>query len=752
MTVGHVTIDGREYVAPDVRQIVRSNANQVAAKIGSSAGDYDDLQNWNAWVLDNWQLGVGEKDPETGGFLFGTAETRFENQLLLPLHKQHVSSGNNDVGQITNGESFLQGSISNGGQILTIGVGQTYTKLADRFIVTGTRTLTHIDLLLPGKPTTATQFTVEIWSDNVTAPLALLETATVTLNGELGHSWYSVNISNLSPVGNTTYWLIIYPATSTANVITSGTGGWGYNGSSWVSGIVNFAGFYHENLNAIDASISNIVEFNSRTYIASTTNLYTINDTEGIDLLRTCAATITDLLAVGDKLYIGQGNTADYETMNTSEAFDTTPAVPARLWALHNGFLWRAVSASVYYTSDETTWTQVEVANSGYSVRGMAGFGDDMIVSTDDALYRIAYGDIVRVITRWGTIDSDNGKYMLNFQGNLYISVGKSLLRYDGASLLPMGVDLGEGLPYSRYGDIVGLTSNNNWLVCGIQGGTYSTCWAHNGQGWHFLSELPKGVHLSTIRYVATGRGSNTGYLNRLLMGTTTGPLYRLSLPDTARSTLRLAEEDSNYFFELVGVLETDWFYGSLREVSKDFESVYGDGDNFDSREYIEIYWQDEGSSGVWESLGTIDSDSEELRWSSSATRPNTRRLKLKLVLISLRYFESPSLSAVRVKYMPMIVDRWRWQIPILVSEDQELIDGTLQTTYTVAQQVTHLDGLTKQVAPFIFTDTDGTSYEVKVINASRNVTKMEYYNSAKQVNYVYNLVLEQVQRDAYSP
>ena len=754
MAVGQITIDSREYVVPDVRSIVRSNANQVAAKIGSSAGDYDDLQNWNAWVMDDWRVGVGEKDAEAGGFLFSTAETRYENQLLLPLHKQHVSSNGSVVGEITNGESFLQGSVSNNGQLLTIGSGQTYTKLADRFLVNVGYTLTHIDLLLPGKPTTATQFTVEIWSDNVTSPLALLQSATVTLNGELGHSWYSVNISDITPGGNTNYWLIIYPTTSNANVIAAGTASWGFNGSAWVSGIVGFAGSYHINLNVVDAGITHICEFNGRAYIAAGTKLYKIADSDGIDLIRTCAATITDLLAIGTTLYIGLGDSTNYDRMNTSESFASPGIVPARLFALHNGYLWRAVGREAYYTSDESTWTQItpSVADDGYLIRGMAGFLDDMIVSTDNALYRIARGDILTVISRWGTVATTNGKYMLNFQGNLYISLGKSLHRYDGASLLPMGVDLGEGLPFTRYGDVVGLTANNNWLAIGIKGNTYSSAWVHNGQGWHFLCELPKGLDMSALRYVASGRGSNAGYLNRLLMGTLTGPVYRLSLPDTARSTFKLAEEASNYFFELVGTLETDWFYGSLREISKDFESGYADGDNFDSREYVEVYWQDEGSAGVWESLGTIDSDGEELRWSTYATRPNTKRLKLKLILYSLRYFESPSLNAIRVKYMPMIVDRWRWQLPIAVSTRQQQLDGDVQDTYTVAQQVTHLDGLTKQVAPFIFKDTDGVQYEVKVINATRQVDRIEYYAGAKQVYYIYNLVLEQVTRDPYTP
>ncbi|WP_230677640.1 hypothetical protein, partial [Streptococcus pneumoniae] len=75
------------------------------------------------------------------------------------------------------------------------------------------------------------------------------------------------------------------------------------------------------------------------------------------------------------------------------------------------------------------------------------------------------------------------------------------------------------------------------------------------------------------------------------------------------------------------GWLETDWFFGGLYEIYKDFESVYISGDNLSSSLYAQVYWKDDDSTG-WELLGTCTSPRTELRWSNYATRPASRQIK----------------------------------------------------------------------------------------------------------------------------
>lgn len=751
----------RPYKLVDPKRLVRSSANQMASKIAQGSAEYDDQTSWSAWVLSNFQAGVGQKDPTGGGFLFSTAETRFENQLFLPLAAQQLVEQATNNFESSSKSEFDMRINDTVGTFFTVGAGD-WTKIGELLQSSATRNTTHVDVFLPGTGSSASvvSVTVEIRNTAAGLPTTLVESHTVTLTGEIGHSWYQVDLT-MDLTTATVYAVTIFPNTGTIQVIGTALGVKQNAGGTWSTG-AGLLARYHKHDDTPNAAIGKIIEFpNGTSYdlLTATTTSEEIHGLggsgAGLIELKDYIPDITDLLATGEKVFIGLGDVTNYDTMSPTAVF-TAGAVPGRLFTLHNGLLYRAVGDSIYYTDDEVTWVgPIVVADPGYTIIGMHGFQDDLIVSTENTLWRVTWGDQVRLLTNWGTIDSANGKYMHNFQGKLYISVGASLLQYDGDGILPFGVDLKEGLPAAYHGDVVGIASNNNWLLTAIRGATYSSVWAHNGQGWHCIAVLPKSSHASALAYIGNGLPLDSlaaHYENRVIVGTeAANPVFRIALPDTARSNFKLAQTTNElYYFNLSAVIETDWFYGSQREVRKDFESVYIDGENLGANGYIEVYWQDEGSTG-WETLGTIDADGEELRWTLAAgQRPNSRKLKLKLHLFSKTYASSPVINAIRVKFMPMLFDRWRWQVPIEVAEDQQEIDGTRQITYSIADQVTHLDGLTTQIPPFVFQDINGVQYEVKLLDSTRNVNQLEYYSATRQIEYIYALTLEQVVTGVY--
>jgi hypothetical protein len=98
-----------------------------------------------------------------------------------------------------------------------------------------------------------------------------------------------------------------------------------------------------------------------------------------------------------------------------------------------------------------------------------------------------------------------------------------------------------------------------------------------------------------------------------------------------------------------------------------------------------------------------------------------------------------------------MVRDRWRWSMPLDVRNGVPGLDGKY-LGYNGKQMAKHLNTLTKQVPPFIFQDEDGTEYEVKVMNATRQGVKVQWLpnQAEKVVDFVYNVVLEQVNADEY--
>jgi hypothetical protein len=457
------------------------------------------------------------------------------------------------------------------------------------------------------------------------------------------------------------------------------------------------------------------------------------------------AADITDLHTDGETLYIGLGDSTDYETMDGAESF-TTASEPARLFTRWNGYLWRAINNEVYYTADGSTWTgPVEVCPAGFSVNGLSGQGDYMMVACDDALYYIGYADLVYTVTPWGQLDpsENNGAGMVNWQGALYIPLNAGIIRYDASTMLPVGPDLGEGLPLNRSGAIGALATQNNWLYCLVRATAgASTVWAYNGQGWHYVTEAPTNdeLYFTSIHYRRTNQ--------KLYLGTNKGVIFTVVATDSPNQI----DLDTLAYTSPYGTIETDWFYGGL-DVDKDWESVLVMGDDIDADHPVRVYWLDEDSD-AWEYLGEITESGMELRWDDYSTRPISKQLCIGLGLYaksSINYQGTPIIRAVRVKFHNMVTDTWRWSIPLQVSDRQTMLDGDLNT-YTAAQMITHLDACTKQVPPVIYQDVTGTQYECKIVDASRQVDKLEYIDGEIVTSFVYRLSLEQVTEAAYTP
>lgn len=746
---GHIKLGAvnalRDYMLMDYRQYLESTANQMAAQIGGGAGDYNDLQSWAAWVMDDWRAGVGKKDAEAGGFLFATAETRYPNQARLP---RHLALEMSDAGFVADCDAAIVSSE------ITIGTGQTYQKWAMQLTGGAGQSVTAIWVYLKNNGQT---FTVRLSGNTAGAPGTSIATCTVTTTTTRpGYSWYKTSTISQA-ITSAAYWLSLEVAsTGTLPLLSDTVGGPSaayWDGAAWqtttdIFGVLLNPLAYDD---AVPADNTQVVEFNGELYAigANAPNIYK-RDTGTAPGWTSAAGSVTatQAFALGDYLYLAKDSATDTPSnMDTSETI-TSFVVPGTggevaYFAMWGGLLWSAYGNHVWYTdtpaADGAQWTgPIEVAHAGVTITGIAGLGDYLYVATSDDLAYIGYGDEVRGVTVWGSPSPDMGKGMLHYQGSLFIPNQEALLRWDGSNMLPMGVDLGEGLPDDYQGNVAALTANNNWLLMGIDprnSSSSATLWAYNGQGWHHIATLPPTINISSLYYRRTDQ--------RLYIGCDTGHVFSLYLPDVA-GVVDTTEPE----YAPVGWLETDWWFGGLREVAKDIESIYILGETMSANQTIKVYWQDDDSAG-WELLGTATADRQEIRWSDYSTRPNTRALKLGFLLQTTTPSSTPVLRAVRLKYHAMVTDWSRWRIPVQVSDDQMMLDDDINI-YTATQQRAHIKALTKQVQPVIFEDMDGTQYEVKIVDASFQLDKYEYIEGNPYISGVYHVTAEQVTQDEY--
>lgn len=745
---GHIALGNvgalRDYMILDTNLYSKAPANQFAAKLATGAGDYDDLQNWSYWVMDDWQSGVGKKDAEGGGFLYGETETRYPEQMLLSRHLHLEMADNYTDASSVSGET-------------TVGTTATKQKWARILFGDAGRSLDTVWVYLKNDGET---FTVRLSADGESGPGTSLASTTITTDATTpGYAWYKATLTDTA-ITDSIYWISLEHASS-ASVPKVGTDHGGvsfkyYDGAVWQSTGDAFGVFFNtEAYGAVPLDNAQVVEFNNELYVIGYNNptIYKRDDAAATGWTAAAGSvTGTQLLSLGDLLYIALDESTGIPSyMDTSETItnffvpDDANGEVAHL-ANYGGFLWAGYGPNVFYTSTpgadgSPDWTgPIVIGLAGEKVTGLAGQGDYMYVATEKELVYVGFADEVLGVSVWGSPSPHNGKGMLHYQGQLFIPVQESLIRFDGTSILPVGIDLGEGLPGDRQGNVAALTSTNNWLLMGVNPRNANTVgggvWAFNGQGWHHIATLPPGISISSLYY----RRSN----QRLYIGCDTGHVFSLYLTDVAQVVDTTEPE-----FAPVGWVETDWFFGGLKEIEKDFESVYVSGEDCTANQYVDVYWRDDEST-EWEYLGRVDDNRVELRWSDYSTRPKSRQLKLGLLMRTTAANASPLIRAIRIKYHPMVSDWFRWSFPILVSDNQQELGGG-KSTYNAYQKRTHLDGLITQVPPFIFRDMDDIEYEVKVMGAQIQHEGVELINGVKVFDSVYNITIEAIRNGIYT-
>jgi hypothetical protein len=753
MAVGHIKIgnadDLRWYLLTDPKARTKTLANPMAAKLGEGSGDYNDFQNWSAFLMEDWTTGLGKKDPSDGGFLYGTLDTRFPNRLVLATRP----SGQTD-GSAHYNDTYQQIAINTE---VSVGNDSTIKRISQRFEGAGVGTNGTVLIWLKNENKSVT---IECFTNSGGKPSVIVgsaDTLTTNDNNSIGYSLYSAYFGGAF-THTTVYHIVVRPTTSTdtISVPANSTGVANrnntYDGAAWnaYSSAILVAGFMPTGSNDTNAC-SKVVLFNSTIYGASGAKLFKLDPT-GWTTISTFGATISDLCVVGSTLYIGLGSSTVLQTMSTLDAL-TVGSVAADKMALWNEYLWRSVNNTVYYSGDGVTWSgPFTVCRTSGTVNGMAGSGDDLYVATSFGLVFVGAGNQIISVSEWPGIGTGFGKRMHNFQGDLYIPQGRSLIRYGNGVVLPMGPDLGEGLPSDRDGTIAAVTNSNYWLFVGVNNsaGGRSMVLGWNGQGWHHICTLPAGSGtwgIYDMVYVGNATsGGSTIISNTLYIATDYGSIFSVYIPDRANFSTSDA-----YYLAPCGWLETDWFSGGLKEISKDFESVYVTGDNIDTNNYVEVYWKDDDST-TWELLGTVTSPRTELRWSSTATRPNSKQIKIGVMLYSKTRGSSPIVRAIRVKFQSMVLDRFRWTLPIALSDLQDMPDNKVNP-YTAQQMKAHIETLLTQIPPFILQDIYGESdkYEVKVLSATESPTSWEYINGKPRIMSVYNLTVEQATTGKYT-
>jgi hypothetical protein len=758
-------------------------ANQMAQKIGQGTSKYGDLTTWSAWVQDNWQDGSGKLEPGVnGGFLYGEVESRVPRQLILPQALQIYGK----VQRTTTSGDYKGWSYSPG-QLTSATTRATYSLANNLYLAwqintdaTGgePRTYDFFNLWIYGECADATVLRADLYSTTATDPNASIANASATITNDFpGPHWHKIALATTAQPDETDYFVVLRPTTgsitlhgtsnlSPAPVVRSSS-----NGTAW-SSVTTFQPFFLLDVEAagaaidIDDTADNIIKIvysthaNGVAFIGALENSPTFayafgRSASGSFLEVKCGwsdgstanVAPTDAAVFNNLIYVGRGGTTDYLTyfpLDLGAGANDIDNVFADKLLSFGGYLWRTIGTDLYYSADVSTWTTVgQVCGDPWSIRSMAGLEGSVYCACDDGLYRIAPGDFVEGVAPWQP-NSLNGRSMVSYNGSLYIVVNGRVTRYSAdGSMQDVWMSRDDDLPATRMGEVVSVAVTDLGLVALVKSTTgRCSVWAMQDQSWHHLTTLPS-TTAATMYY------ERSTY--KLWVGTSDGYAFGVYLPSNALNPYN----DTASLYMPAAWVEWDWFDGSVLEAQKDYESVTILGENFAAGQYVKVYWKDDAST-AWELLGTCDANNEELIWTDLSTRPNTKRLKLGLLLYTTSAAETPRIQAIRVKYHLMTADWFRWSLAVDVSgrsgSTQQMAEDV--NTLTASQIKTNLDALAAQVPPFAYQDVDENIYLVKINDANFTYTKYEYIEHTSTMYWegVYRLVLEQVRPGEYTP
>jgi len=517
---------------------------------------------------------------------------------------------------------------------------KTITSRAQSFVTpaSGTVTPTRVRLRLQritwsGSPT----LTLGLYSNSGGLPGTLLKTATIakadfdTAGAVTTPNW--VEFSPGSPTGltaATTYWLALVPTAPTVSdfltidwqIDTAGNYSGGsssyqtqVDGSgSWAAGTTGADGYFIINDGTGAASSITIrpVRFSSGWYIAAGLNVYKFNTSANqLDLKYTAAATVTALCSYGGYIYAALGDSNDMVRSADGASWGAVSGKKYTHLLSYNGYMYAAKSVGAtdglaYYNG--TVWSpNIVLANASVTVSDLIGFGNELLITATTGLWALSSNLVYQVLDFSNEQYAGNGVNSLTWMadGRVYIPIGQSLHAYDGQRLVPVGLDLEEGLPLDQQGHVSCLVGTRTFLFATVDGGTTSRSgiYAFNGKGWHCLAQASTPGR--RIRSLGLEQITSSTSRPRLWYFEDGSP-YFLEFPDlTDNPAGYLSIDGTGIAYQPVGYVTSSWIGGELSAVAKDFQSIIVASTGCSTTKTIDLFVEVD-RSGIWLPAGTV--------------------------------------------------------------------------------------------------------------------------------------------------
>jgi hypothetical protein len=597
-----------------------------AAKPGTAKPErsFADLTDWSVWEQTTWAHGALQEDfDDDGMYLFGSIDSRFTRQLILPPDPR--------VEPIGTGTSYICGAQDM--QSLTFSTAST-ERYAQQFECEAETDCEYI-YLWAGRLQPAV-VAVGLYTDSANLPgtqLAFKSREIFAAEPKWTRFRWTAGTQTLSAA--TKYWLVFYVTDLYSPKATIGYDkDSGYadglakqstdSGANWTAFSGDFYFIIQDGVQAGWPITGPFAIFEDDEYVIGGPNVYVHDDANadwddaGAGMNQ--AQVGTGLIVYNGVMYACQDT--GYDIRKTSDGstwadIGGTSFTEARCFCVHGGMLYKARANIARYSSDPEaatpSWSSaITVGTTEHKILTMVSTQWGLIVlkadggwlvpgrpGQEDRAYRID-------ALNWSTRPIDGTGVggipaVVWSDGMLYIAERGGLLRWDGEVATPVGLDLGTGLPSPYPGNVTGLLRHTNFLFLAVGAGSdtddnLSSIWAYNG-GWHKLADAYcKGANIACLGYTTKHSPE------RILYGIRKSVAH-IQMPDTTDNPAQYASP----IYAPSGNIGSSAFSAGLPNADKIFLSLGVHAERVTSTQAVNVYYRvDADEDAGWSWLGEI--------------------------------------------------------------------------------------------------------------------------------------------------
>ena len=406
-----------------------------------------------------------------------------------------------------------------------------------------------------------------------------------------------------------------------------------------------------------------------------------------------------------DRLYVAFGNVLwrlkDDWTWDGSTAFYTAPGVNYFNQAeVHLGFLYFASqNGKIYRTDGNNTFLMWEFE---------PGIGIVCLRSFDGRLFISALAGLEGVNTDPYEDGESQEAMIFQFSGSAVTELKRfgRVGRIVGVGQMRVvGGDL-----YFGAGDLLGFGDG------GFGIGVYDPV----EDAWHFVTTNRDGVTFAEGTDHVNWQADDIFYYDGWLWVSVRGHgVFRTAF--TYRDMEReLATYDTTAAGAAVGSENGGWITSSDFDAGtpgllKLWNAITIEADLADASCTVYVEYSVDGGK-TYSEAGTVSKTGSatrykttlKLRDGTSAVR--APRLKWRLTLRTTDSSYSPVVRGVHVQYLPLPEPNWQWHMTLVLSEEQELLDGTIQAV-DVSAKLAALETIYRNQIPVYFQDVDGVEW-----------------------------------------